>query len=89
MDKDKKGIQVDPKDIELAKKAAPDDLQEEEHVSIFNEVLDWAESFVFAMFVIILIFIFFLRIVTVEGESMNSTLDDQDRLIMSHMNYTP
>lgn len=89
MDKEKKTIEVDPKDIELAGKAAPKDLAEQEPVSIANEILDWVESFVFAVFVIILIFIFLFRIVTVDGVSMNSTLEDKDRVIMSHLNYTP
>lgn len=89
MNEDKKTIKVSQEDIELAKKAAPADLREQEPVSIFNEILDWVESFVFAMFIIILIFIFLLRIVTVEGESMNATLDDKDRVIITHLNYTP
>ncbi|MBP1537138.1 MAG: signal peptidase I [Ruminococcus sp.] len=89
MNEDKKTLKVSQEDIELAKKAAPADLREQEPVSIFNEILDWVESFVFAMFIIILIFIFLLRIVTVEGESMNATLDDKDRVIITHLNYTP
>lgn len=89
MNEEKKTIKVSEEDIKLAKQAAPADLREDEPVSIFNEVLDWVESFVFAMFVIILIFIFFLRIVTVEGASMNQTLDDKDRVIITHLNYTP
>ncbi len=89
MDKEKKTLNVDPEDIKLASKAAPEDLKESEPVNIGNEILDWVESFIFAMFIIILIFIFFLRIVTVEGDSMNATLTDGDRLIMTHMNYKP
>ena len=57
MDKEKKTLNVDPEDIKLASKAAPADLKEEEPVNIGNEILDWVESFIFAMFVIILIFI--------------------------------
>jgi hypothetical protein len=56
MDNEKKTIKVDPEDIKLASEAAPDDLKEHEPVNVFNEVLDWVESFIFAMFVIILIF---------------------------------
>lgn len=54
---------------------------------ILNEVLEWVESFVFAVFVVILIFIFVFRNVVVEGPSMNSTLSDGDRLIIYHLNY--
>lgn len=86
---DNNKLNIDPKDIELASKAAPKDLKEEEPVNIANEILDWIESFVFAVFVIILIFIFLFRIVTVDGHSMNSTLSDKDRVIISHLNYDP
>ncbi len=86
---DKKMLNVDPDDVKLASEAVPEDLKEKEPVNVFNEVLDWVESFVFAMFLIILIFIFLLRIVTVDGDSMNSTLEDKDRLIITHLNYEP
>lgn len=86
---DNNKLNIDPKDIELASKAAPKDLKEEEPVNIANEILDWIESFVFAVFVIILIFIFLFRIVTVDGHSMDSTLSDKDRVIISHLNYDP
>lgn len=86
---DDKILKVDQKDIELASQAAPDDLKVEQPVNIVNEILDWVESFVFAVFVIILIFIFLFRIVTVDGSSMNSTLEDKDRVIISHLNYKP
>ena len=55
MDNEKKTIKVDPEDIKLASEAAPDDLKEHEPVNVFNEVLDWVESFIFAMFVITVI----------------------------------
>ncbi len=56
---------------------------------VLDEILEWLESFVFAIFVVILIFIFLFRIVLVQGPSMNSTLANGDRLIISHINYTP
>ncbi len=89
MENEKKLLKPDPEDIKLASEAAPDDLKEKEKINLFDEILDWVESFVFALFVIILIFIFFLRIVTVDGPSMNNTLEDKDRLILTHLNYTP
>ena len=76
-------------DIDKAKKAAPDDLKEKQPVNVMDEVFEWAESFVFAMFMVILIFTFFFRIVLVQGPSMRETLQDQDRLIITHINYTP
>ena len=62
---------------------------EEDKFSLVDELLDWAEAFVIAIFTVVLIFIFFLRIVEVSGPSMNPTLSDKDRLILTHINYTP
>ena len=89
MDDNKKFGDVSQEDIDKAKKAAPDDLKEKQPVNVMDEVFEWAESFVFAMFMVILIFTFFFRIVLVQGPSMRETLQDQDRLIITHINYTP
>lgn len=89
MDDNKKFGDVSQEDIDKAKKAAPDDLKEKQPVNVMDEVFEWAESFVFAMFVVILTFTFFFRIVLVQGPSMRETLQDQDRLIITHINYTP
>lgn len=57
--------------------------------SVFDELLDWVESFVFAGFVVLLVFIFLFRTVVVEGGSMNPTLFNTQRLILEHFNYEP
>lgn len=80
---------VSEEDIKTASDAAPDDIKEHEPFNLKNELLEWAESFVFAMLIVQLVFIFIFRIVMVDGSSMNNTLVDQDRLIMKHVNYTP
>ena len=56
---------------------------------IADGILDWAESFVFAVFVVILIFTFVLRTVVVVGDSMNPNFTDKDRLIITHINNEP
>lgn len=89
MDNDNKFGEVNEADVKLASEAAPEDIKEKPPVDVKNEILEWCESFVFAMFIVILIFTFFFRIVEVEGESMTDTLQDKDRLIMTHLNYTP
>jgi signal peptidase I len=83
------GLTVSEEDIKLAMEAEPEDIKEKEPINFKDEILEWCESFVFAMFVVILIFTFFFRIVLVDGASMNNTLLDKDRLIMVHINYTP
>lgn len=89
MDDNKKFGEVNSEDIERVKKAALDDLREKPPIDVKDEVFEWIESFVFAMFVVILIFTFLFRIVLVQGQSMCNTLQNGDRLIISHINYTP
>ena len=60
-----------------------------EKKSFLDEFLEWVEAFVFAIFIVILIFTFFIRIVVVKGNSMNDTLHDKERVIISHINYEP
>ena len=60
-----------------------------EEVSIVDDLLEWCEAFIMAIFVVILVFIFFLRVVEVSGDSMNDTLTNKDRILISHLDYTP
>ena len=73
----------------MSEKTTENSLVQEDKFSLADELLDWVEAFVIAIFAVILIFIFFLRIVEVSGPSMNPTLTDKDRLILTHLNYTP
>lgn len=57
--------------------------------SLADNVLDWLESFAFAIFVVVLVFTFVLRTVVVVGGSMLPNFRDGDRLIISHFNLTP
>ncbi|MBR6101566.1 MAG: signal peptidase I [Ruminococcus sp.] len=74
---------------ELIKNAAEGEAALEDDFSLFDEFLEWVEAFVVALFVVVLVFIFILRVVEVSGPSMNSTLTDKDRIIVTHLNYTP
>lgn len=58
-------------------------------VSAASEIYDWMETFVFALCVVVILFTFIFRIVTVEGHSMIPTLQDKDRLMISDMLYKP
>lgn len=57
--------------------------------TFFGEVYDWIETFCFALALMVVLFIFVFRYVTVDGTSMMNTLHDQDKLIISNFNYTP
>lgn len=72
---------------ELNYEALDEDKKKE--TSAAEEFIDWVETIVCAFFVVILIFTFVLRIANVDGSSMLPTLIEGDRLIASHLFYTP
>ncbi len=57
--------------------------------TVVDDLLDWCDSFAFSLFIIILIFMFVIRIVVVEGRSMMPTLRDGDRVLILHMFSDP
>lgn len=58
-------------------------------LAVVEELIDWIESFVFASFMVLLVFIFLFRTVVVDGGSMEPTLFNEQRLILAHFDYTP
>ena len=54
-----------------------------------TEVFDWVQTFAQALFAVVILFTFLFRFVTVDGHSMDNTLSDKDRLIISDIGYTP
>lgn len=52
-------------------------------------VYEWVEVFCFALFVVVMLFTFVCRLITVDGPSMNNTLKHGDRLVISNLFYTP
>lgn len=57
--------------------------------SFLSSALGWAETIVMAVFVVILMFTFVFKIVLVVGSSMENTLFQDDRLIISNLCYSP
>lgn len=49
-------------------------------------IYEWLDSFVFAIILILIVFVFAVRVVGVDGESMNPTLNDGDWLTVSAIN---
>lgn len=54
-----------------------------------GEIYDWMQSFVFALIICIIVFVFIFRIVDVSGDSMNPTLLHGDKLVVSDVFYKP
>ena len=59
--------------------------REEKNISI----VEWVESIAFSLGFIVLLFTFVFRIITVSGHSMDTTLADGDRLVVSNLFYAP
>lgn len=57
--------------------------------SKFDIFLDFLEILAFSVFLAILVFTFLFRIAVVQGSSMEHTLHNGDRLVMTHLFYTP
>lgn len=57
--------------------------------SLTADLFDTFETFCHALVLMMLIFAFVLRFVTVDGGSMKNTLQDLDKLVISDLFYTP
>lgn len=57
--------------------------------SRFADVFDCLETFCYALVLMMILFVFVLRFVTVNGTSMVETLQHNDKLIISDVLYTP
>jgi signal peptidase I len=54
-----------------------------------SETYEWAESIVFALAIVVMIFTFIFRPVGVVGESMMNTLKNGDKVVICNVDYTP
>lgn len=54
-----------------------------------DSILDWLEVIVISVFAVVLLFSFVIRLFSVKGPSMNSTLYDSDKLLVTNVMYTP
>ena len=52
-------------------------------------IYDYIEVFCYALAMMMVLFLFVFRLVTVDGDSMRTTLTDGDKLIISNLFYTP
>lgn len=57
--------------------------------SAIQGLFEYVETFCYALALMILLFMFVFRYVSVEGNSMLYTLHDKDKLVISNLAYTP
>ncbi len=73
----------------LGKRRGVQENVSEQAVSLKSELFEWLETVAFSLVAVVLVFTFIFRIVGVDGKSMQNTLQDGDRLIISHLFYQP
>lgn len=67
------------------KKLTPEELSERSR----RETYDWIQCFTAALMICVLTFAFFVRIINVSGSSMNPTLLNGDKMLVSDVLYNP
>ena len=60
-----------------------------EPFNLKKELWEWAKAIFFAAVIVFIVFNFIIQVVTVKGSSMAPTLENQDRLVISDLFYTP
>jgi signal peptidase I len=54
-----------------------------------RDIYDWIQCLASALIVCVVIFIFFIRVIDVKGTSMYPTLNNEDKMLVSDLFYTP
>lgn len=63
--------------------------QEKKTEGVMVEIYEWLEAIAFALSIVVILFTFVFRVVSVSGPSMNPTLTSGDRVILNSLFYTP
>ncbi len=54
-----------------------------------SSLFDWSESIVFSLIIVVVVFTFLFRMISVSGQSMEPTLLDRDMMVVSNLAYAP
>ena len=54
-----------------------------------KELYDWIQCLLAALIICVLLFVFFIRVIDVVGGSMNNTLFNNDKMLVSGLFYKP
>ena len=63
--------------------------EDEEVLTLSGLIFDWSNAFMIALIIIVMLLTFVFRQVTVNGDSMNDTLQSGDKLILYSFMYKP
>ena len=73
----------------MSSKKTKKKLAEVKDSSSTNELYDWVECLVVALIICVVLFAFFIRVIDVVGTSMNPTLFNKDKMLVSGLLYEP
>lgn len=62
---------------------------DDNRASLLVGAFDWLDSIVASVIAVVLIFTFLFRVVGIVGDSMNDTLQENDRVVIYNLFYTP
>ena len=54
-----------------------------------RETYDWMHSIIIALIACVFIFVFGIRVINVAGSSMNPTLNNGEKMLVSNLFYSP
>ena len=54
-----------------------------------RDMYDWIQCLITALIICVVLFVFFIRIIDVNGTSMNPTLNNGDKMLVSDLLYSP
>ena len=75
--------------VDTVKEASVERYTVKETRSFWNDVFEWVDSASITIMCLLLVFTFFFRQVKIDGDSMNPTLQNGQRVIVSDLFYTP
>ena len=80
--------EVELKDITIKKRKEPQK-EENSKKSLILNIFEWLDVVVASVIVVVVIFTFVFRMVKIDGDSMNNTLINGERVIITNMFYEP
>ena len=61
----------------------------EKNSTIKNDLFEWLEILISALMILVIMFTFVFKIVTISGDSMKNTLNSGEKVIISNIGFTP
>ena len=71
------------------KRQKPAAKPEKKQPTLRGEIYDWVQSLITALMICVVLFLFFVRVIDVSGDSMNPTLYDGNKMLVSDLFYKP